>query len=94
MYNKSVSGTKELDINTKYTDFTGTGNERQSFFVFGEANGYMVYGVARVVNNGTTKWAGTDGVTLQTKDGGVLTVVLPNTAYDMFTVISGREFTV
>lgn len=94
MYNKSVSGTKELDINTKYADFTGTGNERQSFFVFGEANGSIVYGVARVANNGTTKWAGTEGVTLQTKAGGVLSVVLPNVAYDIFTIISGREFTV
>lgn len=94
MYNKSVSGTKELDIDTKYDDFSGTGNERQTFFVFGEANGSMVYGVARVANNGTTKWAGTDGVTLQTKTGGVLTVVLPNVAYDIFTIISGRDFTV
>lgn len=94
MYNKSVSGTKELDIDTKYADFSGTGNERQSFFIFGEANGSMVYGVARVANNGTTKWAGTDGVTLQTKTGGVLSVVLPNVAYDIFTIISGREFTV
>lgn len=94
MYNKSVSGTKELDINTKYADFSGTGNERQTFFVFGEANGSMVYGVARVANNGTTKWAGTDGVTLQTKTGGVLSVVLPNVAYDIFTIISGRDFTV
>jgi hypothetical protein len=94
MYNKSVSGTAELDINTKYSDFTGTGNERQNFFVFGEANGYMVYGVARVANNGTTKWAGTEGVTLKTKTGGVLTVVLPTTAYDIFTIISGRDFSV
>ncbi len=94
MYNKSVSGTNELDINTKYSDFSGTGNERQTFFVFGEANGSIVYGVARVANNGTTKWAGTEGVTLQTKTGGVLSVVLPKVAYDIFTIISGREFTV
>ena len=94
MYNKSVSGTSELDIKTKYTDFSGTGNERQSFFVFGEANGKAVYGLARVANNGTTLWAGTDGVTLTTKSGGVLTVKLPTTAYDVFTIISGRDFSV
>ena len=94
MYNKSVSGTSELDIKTKYADFSGTGNERQSFFVFGEANGKAVYGLARVANNGTTLWAGTDGVTLTTKTGGVLTVKLPTVAYDVFTIISGRDFSV
>lgn len=94
MYNKSVSGTAELDIKTKYADFTGTGNERQTFFVFGEANGTIVYGVARVANNGTTLWGGTSGVTLTTKTGGVLTVVLPKVAYDIFTIISGRDFSV
>lgn len=94
MANVSVSGTKELDINTKYEDFTGTGNERQTFFIFGEANGKLVYGVARAANNGTTLWAGTEGVTLTTKAGGVLTVVLPAVAYDIFTIISGRDFTV
>lgn len=94
MYNKAVSGTTDLDINTKYADFTGNGNERQTFFVFGEANGSIVYGVARVSNNGTTLWSGTSGVTLTTKGGGVLTVVLPKVAYDIFTIISGREFSV
>ena len=95
MYNKAVSGTAELDINTKYADFNGSGNERQTFFVFGEANGSAVYGVARVANNGTTLWSGTSGVTLNTtKGGGVLTVVLPKVAYDIFTIISGRDFSV
>lgn len=94
MYNKAVSGTAELDIDTKYADFTGNGNERQTFFIFGEANGSAVYGVARVANNGTTLWSGTSGVTLTTKGGGVLTVVLPKVAYDIFTIISGRDFSV
>lgn len=94
MSTKSVSGTAELNINTKYADFTGNGNERQTFFVFGEANGTMVYGVARASNNGTTLWSGTTGVTLSTKSGGILTVVLPRVAYDMFTIISSADFSV
>lgn len=94
MASVSVSGTKELNIQSKYLDFSGTGNERQSFFVFGEANGSTVYGVARVANNGTTKWGGSSGVTLTTKGGGVLTVVLPTVAYDIFTIISGGDFSV
>lgn len=93
MYNRAVSGTTDLDIDTKYADFSGAGNERQTFFVFGEANGIIVYGVARVSDNGATLWAGTDGVTLTTKTGGVLTVVLPKKAFDVFTIISGRDFT-
>lgn len=92
MHTKIVSGTAELNINTKYADFTGTGNERQTFFVFGEANGTMVYGVARASNNGTTLWSGTSGVTLNTKSGGILTVVLPKVAYDNFTIISSGDF--
>ena len=94
MYTKSVSGTADLNIKTKYADFTGTGNERQTFFVFGEANGTMVYGVARASNNGTTLWSGTTGVTLSTKSGGILTVTLPRVAYDMFTIISSGDFSV
>ena len=93
MYNRAVSGTTDLDIDTKYADFSGEGNERQTFFVFGEANGVIVYGVARVADNGATLWSGTDGVTLTTKTGGVLTVVLPKKAFDVFTIISGRDFT-
>ena len=94
MSTKTVSGTADLNIKTKYADFTGTGNERQTFFVFGEANGTMVYGVARASNNGTTLWSGTTGVTLSTKSGGILTVTLPRVAYDLFTIISGGDFTV
>lgn len=94
MYTKAVSGTADLNIKTKYADFTGNGNERQTFFVFGEANGTMVYGVARASNNGTTLWSGTTGVTLSTKSGGILTVTLPRVAYDMFTIISSADFSV
>lgn len=93
MYSKNVSYASEFDIKTKYADYTGAGNNRQTFFIFGDVNGRTVYGVAKVYNNGTVLWSGTEGVTLKTKSGGVLTVVLPDTAYDTFTVISGQEFT-
>ena len=93
MRSRFISGTADIDIKTKYSSFTGNGQERQSFFVFGDDNGKLIYGVARVSNAGATLWSGTDGVTLKTKDGGVLTIVLPAPAYDHFTVISGQEFT-
>ena len=94
MGTKVVSGVSSFDIQSKYSDFTSTsGNERQTLFIFGAANASLVYGVARVSNNGSTQWQGTTGVTLSTKAGGILTVTLPTTAYDLFTVISSRKFT-
>lgn len=94
MGTKVVSGVSSFDIQTKYADFTSTsGNERQTMFIFGAANASLVYGVARVSNNGTTQWQGTTGVELSTKSGGILTVSLPTTAYDLFTIISSRKFT-
>ena len=94
MSTKEVFATAEMDIDTKHIDYTGVGDERQTFFIFGAANSNMVYGLARVSDNGSTSWAGTDGVTLSTKSGGILTVKLPTIAYDVFTIISGREFNV
>lgn len=97
MATKPVSGTSTFDIQTKYSEFAttgGTGVERQSLFIFGVANGSIVYGVAVVSNTGVTTWQGTSGVTLSTKSGGILTVKLPQTAYDWFTIISSRKFSV
>ena len=94
MHSKAVSGTKELVIGTRYGAFGGQDDERQTFFIFGAANSSLVYGVASVSNNGTTQWSGTTGVTLTTKSGGILTVVLPEVANDIFTIISGRDFSV
>ena len=91
---KEVIGTAEININTKHIDYTGVGDERQTFFIFGAANANMVYGLARVSDNGNTSWVGTNEVTLSTKSGGILTVTLPTVAYDVFTIISGREFSV
>lgn len=93
MGTKWVSGVNYFDIQSSYTDFTGSGDKRQTFFIFGDANGQIVNGIARVANNGVTLWQGTEGVTLSSKAGGILTVTLPTVAYDMFTVISSRKFT-
>lgn len=97
MGTKLVSGTSTFDVQTKFAEFAttgGSGVERQSLFLFGVANGSIVYGVAVVSNTGVTTWQGTSGVTLSTKTGGILTVKLPQTAYDWFTILSSRKFTV
>lgn len=93
MRSKYIDASQYIDIQTMFQNFTGTEAERQTFFIFGEANLFSVYGIARVGGNGQPKWAGTDGVTLETKTDGVLTVKLPTIAYDIFTVISGQDFT-
>lgn len=94
MHGKALSGMAAFDIATHFADFTGSGSERQVFFVFGEANGKIVCGVAMVSDNGTTLWDGTTGVTLTTQSGGVLTVTLPAVANDIFTIFSSRDFSV
>ena len=97
MGTKTVSGTSTFDIQTKFAEFAttgGSGVERQSLFLFGVANGSIVYGVAVVSNTGVTTWQGTSGVTLSTKTGGIMTVKLPQTAYDTITILSSRKFTV
>ncbi len=92
MLTKGVSESAELDIKSMFADFSGEGNARQTFFIFGNANNTLVYGAAKIADNGTTQWEGTDGVTLQTKPEGILTVVLPDISNDIFTVISGNDF--
>lgn len=93
MCSKYVDGATEFDIKTKYADFNGDGYGRQSFFVFGDDNGKLIYGVARVSNAGVTLWSGSEGVTVKTKSGGIMTIVLSKVAYDYFTIISGQDFT-
>lgn len=92
MLTKSVTESVKLDIKSMFADFSGEGTVRQTLFIFGNANNTLVYGAAKVTDNGTTQWEGTNGVTLQTNIGGILTVVLPDVANDIFTVISGNDF--
>lgn len=87
----SVTADK-FEIKSMFSEFSGEGTGRQTFFIFGNANATIVQGVAKIADNGTTQWEGTNGVTLQTKPEGMLTVVLPDIANDTFTVISGNDF--
>jgi hypothetical protein len=93
LWTKNVTS-NTLEIVTQFDSFTEVDTARQTFFVFGEANGTLVSGVARVSNAGTTLWAGTSGVSLSTQPGGVLVVTLPNTANDIFTIFSAGDFSV
>ena len=94
MYAKDLFDKISFDINTTFSDFSGTGDERQNFFVFGDVIGSAVHGIARVTNNGATLWSGTDGVKLTAKSGGILSIELPTKARDVFIIISGKDFTI
>ena len=87
-----VSGTDHIYIKTKYDDFDGTGENRQSFFIFGTANLIPLNGTGLVASDGNTDWVGTTSVGLTPLDGGVLQVTLPSVSHDAFAVISSSPF--
>ena len=88
MATKYIVSTQKGYIKTKYADFSANGQERQSFFIFGTANGIGTYGLGMVSNNGSTSWTGTTGVVLTAVEDGVVELTLPTIAYDMFVIIS------
>lgn len=92
IHTKSLVNRFYFDIDTKYTDFEGRGDEAQTFHIFGETRAALVHGVARVFNHGPVLWSGTEGVGLTALDGGILRVTLPDIAYDIFTIISAQDF--
>ena len=92
MCSNYISRTDTIQIKTQYPDFAGEGGNRQGIFLFGMANKTPVIGVGYVSNNGEVKWEGTSGVTLTAKGEGILSITLPTTAYDRFTIISAYPF--
>lgn len=89
---KTLIGDTEIDINTAYKDYNGSGDDRQAFFVFGYADDLVLHGVAIVSNNGIAEWEGAEGVTVSTRGGGVLMVTIPNNTRAKITIISGQIF--
>lgn len=89
---KLVFDVESFSIKTMYSDFSGNGQPDQSFLIFGDDNGKIIQGIAKVSNIGTTRWSGTEGVALISNSDGTLTVLLPQKAYGNYTVISGQKF--
>ncbi|MBO5317561.1 MAG: hypothetical protein J6A74_03885 [Oscillospiraceae bacterium] len=80
-----------FSFQSKYTGWDSGGN-RQSLFLFGNANGTPVWGVIGIESNGTVWWSGTDGVSVTAETAGRVRVDLGRTVYDDFTLLSAEQF--
>lgn len=88
----SVSGKRSFTIQSRFSDWdTASNDSRHTIFLFGSASGTSVYGVLTISRRNSVKWAGTDGVTATTGDSGKVTVTMPETAWDVLTLISAYE---
>lgn len=85
-----VGGTNKLRLQTKYSGFTGTGDNRQSIFLFGSANFAPVCGLLMVSNAGSLSWSGTGTVSAAAGENGTVELTLPNPSWDWFTLLSAE----
>lgn len=89
-----LGGTNELVLQSKFSAFTGAGNERQSVLLFGMDNGLLIQGVIGINDTGAVLWSGTDGVSVAAGDGGTVVIRLPVEAWDWFTLFSSENISV
>lgn len=84
-----VWGVRNFTFQTKWETMTGSGQERQSVFFFGSANGTLIRGVLGLNNSGGVMWDGTSGVSATANTAaGTVTVTLPGIAYDKLVLLS------
>lgn len=72
-------------------DSIGVGGSRQTVKIFGIANNVLIDGTLTIASVGTCNWTGTGTVTATINSSGIVTVTLPTTAFDVFTLISGEK---
>jgi hypothetical protein len=88
-----VMGKTSFTLQTRFSRWSGIGNNRQTFLLMSSLNAEPMLGMVRVSDNGTCQWTGTGGITVSTEDNGVLRVHLPVTMYDRVLVLSPEKFT-
>ena len=89
-----LGGTNRFTIQSEFGDFNGNGGSRQSVFLFGLANGLLIYGLIFINNGGGVNWGGTENVTVTAGSGGQVTVTLATTAWDHFLLMSPEPFSI
>lgn len=89
-----VWGESSFQVQTKYSAFDGDGNNRQSVFLFGSNNTYLIYGIIGVKNSGYCSWSGTEEVSVEAGGEGIITVTLPAVAYDYYVLISAEPISI
>lgn len=89
-----LSGTNTFTIQSEFGDFNGNGGSRQSVFLFGLANGLLIYGLIFINNGGGVNWGGTENVTVTAGSGGQVIVTVATTAWDHFLLMSPEHFSI
>lgn len=106
-FNKAINGTfiksKYITINTvtiqsRFSSLNAEGNNRQSIFIFGTANGFYTYGIVAIHDNGTVSYVGnrTDITCKADTATGKITIDFPAEypLWDYLTFISANTFTI
>lgn len=86
------SGGNTIAVKTMFPDFSGSGTERQSFFLCGSSNNTPIHGMLTINNSGVATWSGEGVVAGSAQDEGIAEITLPNNSMDTFIMISGDPF--
>ena len=92
----TVTSTNVLKFKGRFDSNTLGDGDRQSVLMFGDANASTVHGVLRIYGNGTVQWRGyaqSGEVTASMDSKGIISVNLPEVAYDTFCLVSAQRIT-
>lgn len=92
----TVTSTDTLKFKGRFDSNTLGKGDRQSVLMFGDANASTVHGVLRIYGNGTVQWRGyaqSGEVTASMDSKGIISVNLPEVAYDTFCLVSAQRIT-
>ena len=92
----TVTSTNVLKFKGIFDSNTLGKGDRQSVLMFGDANASTVHGVLRIYGNGTVQWRGyaqSGEVTASMDSKGIISVNLPEVAYDTFCLVSAQRIT-
>lgn len=106
-FNKAINGTfikskyittNTVTIQSRFSSLNAEGNNRQSIFIFGTANGFYTYGIIAIHDNGVVSYVGnrTDITCSCDKETGKITIDFPAEypLWDCMTFISAYDFTI
>lgn len=82
-----VSGGNTISFKGRF-DSVGSSGTRQPVKIFGSDNYVAIDGMLTVSSDGTCIWSGEGNVTATMNSSGIVTVTLPNNAYDDFVLMS------
>ena len=94
VYIKTVRlwGGTDIRLQTDYPEW-GDGGNRQSFLVFGSANGSLVLGVC-IVDSAGNAVNGITNCSASCEDAGIIKLTMPATCWDQFVIMSAKPFNI